>query len=152
MCFNKIQLFEPLFLSDILGRFRKIRIILHALSWSANPFFFHFHAISQYSKAPYIVLILLQKLIFDEHLRVQQSFFVSGAVYHRKFQLFFYYILVGCPLKKSNFGIAMTFSTWTLKQITNKSNATVFIIFNYDKSYKPKIRTIFFSAHFLLYY
>ena len=53
--------------------------------------------------------------------------------------------LLDAHFQKTNFTIAMTFSTWIfVEQITYKINVTVFIFFNYDKSYKPKSRTIFF--------
>ena len=67
-------------------------------------------------------------------------------VFHWKFQLFFTTLLLGAHFQKTNFAIAMAFSTWILKQITNKNNVTVFIFFNYYKSYKPKSRTIFLCA------
>ena len=43
----------------------------------------------------------------------------------------------------------MIFITWILKQMTNKNKVTVFMFFNYDKSYKTKSRSIFFCAHSL---
>ena len=47
--------------------------------------------------------------------------------------------LLDAHFQKTNIDIVMTLGTWILKQMTNKNNVTVLILFNYDESYSLEV-------------
>ena len=127
MCFNKIQLFEPLFFQICSGVLEKY-ILFYLLCFDRQIFFF--------LPLPCFLLILKDSLYCFKHY-LRNCFLVNTCKpsnhwinhFHWKFQLFFKTFLLGAHLQKNHFAIAMRFSTWVLKQITNKHNITVFSFF-----------------------